>query len=104
MDRKSVIILVISFLVILSWSILTPKIWPPKPIPGYKTNQVALATNQAAIGTNVAAVAANTNAVVPLLPVTNTNAPEQTLVVANDLVRYTFTSHGGGIKQLELLR
>jgi YidC/Oxa1 family membrane protein insertase len=104
MDRKSVIILVISFLVIFSWSILTNKIWPPKPIPGYKTNQVALATNQAAIGTNVAAVAANTNAVVPLLPVTNTNAPEQTLVVANDLVRYTFTSHGGGIKQLELLR
>ena len=103
MDRKSVIILVVSFIVIFSWSILTNKIWPPKPIPGYKTNMVALATNQPARGTNAPAIAANTNAAAPLLPVTNTNAPEQTIVLANDLARYTFTSHGGGIKQFELL-
>jgi YidC/Oxa1 family membrane protein insertase len=31
------------------------------------------------------------------------NQPEQTLAISNDLVRYTFTSHGGGIKILELL-
>src|SRR5215212_1427002 len=99
MDRKSVIILVISFLVIFSWSILTNKIWPPKPIPGYKTNSIALGTNQTGVSTNVPVLAANTNApVAPLLPVTNTNAPEQLLVTGNDLARYTFTSHAGGIK------
>ncbi|HUR44554.1 MAG TPA: membrane protein insertase YidC, partial [Candidatus Saccharimonadales bacterium] len=105
MDRKSVIILVVSFIVIFSWSILTPKIWPPKPIPGYKTNSLALATNQVANGTNTPPVlTANTNLpAVPVLPIANTNSPEQTLVAGNDLVRYTFTSRGGGIKQLELL-
>src|SRR5579859_770513 len=33
----------------------------------------------------------------------DTNAPEQTIVMTNNRVRYTFTSRGGGIKLVELL-
>jgi YidC/Oxa1 family membrane protein insertase len=33
----------------------------------------------------------------------NTNTPEQTLVLTNGRARYTFTSRGGGLKQVELL-
>jgi YidC/Oxa1 family membrane protein insertase len=33
----------------------------------------------------------------------DTNAPEQTLVLTNGRARYTFTSRGGGLKQIELL-
>lgn len=105
MDRKSIIILIISIGVIFSWPILTNKIWPPKPIPGYKaTNALAQATNQVR-PTNQPAVAstAATNApnLTPL--VTNTNTAEQTVVVTTDRARYTFTSYGGGIKKVELL-
>src|SRR6185503_5007712 len=32
----------------------------------------------------------------------NPDAPEQTLVLENQDVRYTFTSHGGGVKFIEL--
>jgi YidC/Oxa1 family membrane protein insertase len=105
MDRKSVIILVLSVLVIFSWPIVTTKIWPPKPIPGYKaTNTLATATNQAGASTNQPALSANTNAPAAVAPiVTNTNAPEQTVVIATDQARYTFTSHGGGLKLVELL-
>ena len=38
------------------------------------------------------------------LPVTyDTNLSEQTIVLANAQARYTFTSHGGGLKKVELL-
>jgi len=48
-------------------------------------------------------------AVTPLKPAVSTAAavtpssPEQTLVVTSDSVRYTFSSHWGGLKQVELL-
>ncbi|MDB6034433.1 MAG: Membrane protein insertase YidC [Verrucomicrobiales bacterium] len=104
MDRKSIIILVLSVLVIFSWPIVTTKIWPPKPIPGYKaTNNVALATNNQALATNQPSISANTNAGAAVTPPANAGTPEQTLVVTSDQARYTFTSRGGGIKQIELL-
>src|SRR5205807_8008945 len=34
----------------------------------------------------------------------NTNISEQLLVIANENARYTFTSYGGGLKEIELLR
>jgi YidC/Oxa1 family membrane protein insertase len=40
---------------------------------------------------------------VPTPPVFNPNGPEQLLVLSNRQARYTFTSHGGGIKTIELL-
>jgi YidC/Oxa1 family membrane protein insertase len=40
---------------------------------------------------------------VPTPPIFNPNGPEQLLVVSNRQARYIFTSHGGGIKTIELL-
>jgi len=66
------------------------------------TNQVA--TTAVANGTATPTTAAATAASTATIPVAfNTNAPEQTLVVTNGRVRYTFTSHGGGLKQADLL-
>src|SRR5581483_173488 len=36
-------------------------------------------------------------------PLFNTNVPEETIVVTNQRVRYTFTSRGGGIQLIEFL-
>ncbi|HXE43122.1 MAG TPA: membrane protein insertase YidC, partial [Candidatus Baltobacteraceae bacterium] len=62
------------------------------------TNKTAEATSPAS--TNVATPSATT--AVSTAPF-ETNAPEQTIVVTNNRVRYTFTSRGGGIKLIELL-
>src|SRR5207248_752638 len=35
-------------------------------------------------------------------PFASTNVPEQLLVLTNDNARYTFTTHGGGLKLIEL--
>ncbi len=103
MDRKSIIILVVSFGLIMAWLPLSNKIWPPKPAPP-RTNTVTNVTNQMERGTNPPSMSAATN--VPpnrasVLTI-STNAPEVLLVVTNENARYTFTSHGGGLKQIEL--
>ena len=47
MDRKSIIVLLISFVLILSWSRLVQHFYPPLPVTvNVGTNRVAGATNQ----------------------------------------------------------
>ena len=51
-------------------------------------------------------ISSPTNAPTTQTPSTNAvpgspSAPEKTVVLQNDFVRYTFTTHGGGIKRLE---
>ncbi|MEO6181877.1 MAG: membrane protein insertase YidC [Verrucomicrobiota bacterium] len=98
MDRKSVIVLVISFALILLWPKLMHQLYPPPP---KRTNIVDVATNQ--LGTNVApnSMAVATNAI-SAVPKIEDDAPEQTLVVTNDNAIYTFTSRGGGLKSVQL--
>ena len=43
MDRKSIIVLVISFVVLMAWFPLMNHLYPPKPLD---TNRVAVATNR----------------------------------------------------------
>ena len=104
MDRKALIILLVSFVVLMGWYPLTNYLYPPVPV---NTNRVDVSTNvpgtnlgpaetiQAIAGTNVLS---GTNAVA----VQKAPAEEQTLVVTNNEAIYTFTSHGGGIKLIEL--
>ena len=106
MDRKSIIILVACFALLFSWTKLSGpllnKYFPPVPAP---TNWTETATNSVAgSNTTSASIAATstltavpTNAALP----TPTQA-EQTLAVTHGEVRYTFSSHGGGIKLIEL--
>jgi len=102
MDRKSIIILVISFVVLVLWFPLTNVIWPPKPGPP-PTNTVAGATNRAPSNVVSSTVQSN-QATVPreLQSMASSNITEETVVFENERARYTFTSHGGGLKQAEL--
>ncbi len=103
MDRKSVIILLVSFLLIIGWFKIVEIVYPPPPprpvVRG--TNAVTHATNQA--GTNVApvqpapAAPGSTQWIAP-------QAEEQLLTLETPDVRYTFTTHGGGLKLAELKR
>src|ERR1700721_1972925 len=68
------------------------------------TNQVAIAQREAQATNSSAAepfyTAAPTAAAIPAF---DTNLPESLIVLTNATARYTFTSRGGGLKQVELL-
>ncbi len=109
MDRKSIIVLVVCFLALMLWGPLTQKIFPPTPIPLTNAPSATITL------TNGATAVAETPrpesipltpavAETPLLMAANTNVPEVELEVTNSLAHYTFTSYGGGLKQVELLR
>jgi YidC/Oxa1 family membrane protein insertase len=106
MDRKSIIVLVACVLLFLSWPYLVGKIFPPTPLPPRPLNELASATNQLVGGTNVPVLTANTNApstnTLPLTAIEKPGAPEELQVIETAEARYTFTSYGGGLKQVEL--
>jgi YidC/Oxa1 family membrane protein insertase len=105
MDRKSILILIISFVLLVLWYPLTNRIWPPKPAP-LRTNQLAAATNQFAGGTNVEPPSANqtNDLTAPSENLVTPGTPEETMVVENEDAIYTFTSHGGALKTVSLKR
>ena len=105
MDRKSIIIVVVCFLLLVLWyPLVVNKLYPPKPLPpGATNNAVALNAAPAASGSNRPVVSLEAPASTPSL-VANTNEPERLEVLTNNHVRYTFTSYGGGLKQIELLQ
>ncbi len=94
MDRKSIIVIGACLVTLVLWvTVVIPKFTPPpRPVP--------------AVGTNVPAP---TSAPVPATTtpprfVASTNAPEELLVVTNENARYIFTTHGGGLKEIQLLQ
>ncbi len=105
MDRKSIIILVVCFVLLMLWyPLVVNKLYPPKPLPPGATNAPAAllaATNQTAPAQPPPA-ALEEPAAAPK-PIVTANVPEELLEVANDNARYTFTSHGGGLKRIELI-
>src|SRR5260221_4489853 len=101
MDRKSVIILVICGLLFLLWSVMVPKLYPPpQPLPR-RTNQMAAIST-----TNLTPPSLSAATNLPAAPLvaepTQPSTPEELLVTTNVNARYTFTSHGGGVKLVEL--
>jgi len=104
MDRKSIIALVVCFLVLMLWYPLVNKIYPPKPLPPGATNAPSAylpQTNRSAASPAAAAVVEEP-APAPK-PVVSGNVPEELRVVTNSNARYTFTSYGGGLKLVELV-
>ena len=106
MDRKSIIVLVVCFLVLMLWyPLVVNKLYPPKPLPPGATNAPAGSCSPPPTRRRPPRAAP------PVLeqpapapkPVVTTNVPEELLEVTNDNARYTFTSHGGGLKLVELL-
>jgi YidC/Oxa1 family membrane protein insertase len=108
MDRKSIIVLVVCLALMMSWGWLTNKLFPPKPLPPEAL--AAMATNAPVAGTNVTAatMTASTNA----MPVIQAPAPaaaprkldsaEKLETLETDDAIYTFSSHWGGLKTVEL--
>lgn len=101
MDRKSVIVLSVCFLLFVLWAQLVPVMYPPKPV--VRTNIVATATNSIPGSNAVAALEAPKPADAPWVA-PKPGAPEEVIVLTNDVARYTFSSHGGGLKLVELTK
>src|ERR1041385_6865309 len=105
MDRTSIIAIIICFALMGLWVfVIIPK-YTPAPNPAATlTNSPArtlTTTNQAEAPT----VTPGAPATVPVLKaVANTNLPEDLIEVTNANAHYTFTSHGGGLKLIELLK
>jgi YidC/Oxa1 family membrane protein insertase len=108
MDRKSIAILVLSFGLLLAWQPLTHMIWGPPPAPaplstGTNGTDQATGTNAstnlppAHAESKTASAAASALIIAP-------NTPEQTETLVTDDIQYTFTSHGGGVKVIELTK
>src|SRR6267378_7118578 len=101
MDRTSILVLVVCFIFLMLWyPLVVNKLYPPKPLPPGATNAASTLT-----ATNQPTAPSPSNPVETPVPhpVANTNVAEELLVVTNDHSRYTFSSHGGGLKQVELL-
>jgi YidC/Oxa1 family membrane protein insertase len=105
MDRKTILVLVASIGALMLWPLLVGRLYPPIKMP-ISTNTLVTATNQAIAQSNTV-TAAMTN--LPAVPPITTNlvvagTPEELLVLENENARYTFTSHGGGLKLVELIK
>jgi YidC/Oxa1 family membrane protein insertase len=106
MDRKSILILAASFALLMAWYPLVNRWYPPAPLPK-STNAVSQATNgvrSLTAGEPATNRVPEVNRLPPALsralPLAET--AEQLVVVENEQARYTFTSHGGGLKRVEL--
>lgn len=103
MDRKSIPILIVCFILLWALNPLSRKIFPDIPAPAQSTNSVVLAgtgTNGVSTPISIPTLSAATTA----RPAFSGSAPEDTIVLTNENARYTFTSHGGGIQLVELSR
>ena len=104
MDRNSIIVLVVCFILLMLWYPLVNKIYPPKPLPASVTNAYSTTRSSTNAGTNFQAPpSVAEEPVTAPQPVVNAAVPEELLTVANGNARYTFTSYGGGLKLVELL-
>ena len=109
MDRTGIIIVTLCVLLLGWWFIEQNKLARERALYE-QTNQVALAQNQLAAtnSTPASTVDTGTGSAAPTPAIFDTNAPEQLIVLTNgrphhDWARYTFTSRGGGLKQIEML-
>lgn len=107
MDRKSIAVIVACIGFMFLWSgVLVPKYFTKPPAPGSSRKGTNLpspssATTSNGTSTITASSSAATNT--PFVrPTFSTNTAEELIVLTNDNARYTFTSLGGGLKQVEL--
>jgi YidC/Oxa1 family membrane protein insertase len=106
MDRKSIIILVVSFILLMLWyPLVVNKLYPPKPRPPGMTNAPASQTNQVALTPSVPTNPPAAEVEQPTIPrlLLPTNAPEQTIELTNAYAHYRFTSRGGGLSEVQLV-
>jgi YidC/Oxa1 family membrane protein insertase len=98
MDKTGIIIVSICVAVLIFW------VFEQQREAQQRAEQQAqfLATNTAATAQSPASPI--TMAAAPAAPqIFDTNIPENLVVISNAIARYTFTSRGGGLKQIDLL-
>ena len=98
MDKTGIIVISLCGALLVWWSVEQKKV-ADQQAQYAATHPVAVA----AAGTNAPPTFTTTVTTPAPVVVFDTNAPEQTLVLTNGRARYTFTSRGGGLKQIELL-
>ena len=105
MDRKSIAVLVVCFIVLMLWyPLVVNKLYPPKRLPPGATNApAATLTTETNAGATSAVPAIVEEPYGARKPVVTANTPEELLEITNATAHYTFTSHGGGLKLIELL-
>jgi YidC/Oxa1 family membrane protein insertase len=111
MDRKAIIVVGTSVAFIILWVFVITPNYLMRPAPPRPTNAVVSAASP---GASTSAPAPATNVVASMTtPAPNATAagafvaaaaPEETLEITHGDVRYVFTTHGGGVKQIQLLR
>jgi len=105
MDRKSIIVIASCLFLIVLWNfVIVPKLNPTRPQPIQATN--APSAELAATGAVTVAPAPQPAPPGPLRapkPLVTADVPEELLTVTNANARYIFTSHGGGLKLVELV-
>ena len=105
MDRTSKIVLFVCLVIMALWMVWVGKQQKP---PGQAAQQGSNAAPVAVSDTNAPLPNAERPlppSAAPRHPLVGANAPaEQTSMLENADARYTFTSHGGGLKTIELLR
>src|ERR1700722_1363945 len=101
MDRTGIIVVSLCGVLLVLWFFQTQKQearYQQQQAEFARTNIVS--TPQTSISTPSIASAVTTTSV----QIFETNAPENTIVISNADARYTFTSRGGGLKTVELLK
>jgi YidC/Oxa1 family membrane protein insertase len=100
MDKRTIAVMLACMLALFALQFVTNKIFPP--VPKRTPPPAAAVTN--AVSNVVAEVVAPAPTNVPP-PVTQVERPaEQTLALSNEFIRVEFTSWGGGIRRVELLK
>jgi YidC/Oxa1 family membrane protein insertase len=105
MDRTSIIAIVVCFALMGLWMFYIAPKYTPRPSPtAVNTNaptSTVTVTNQPGAP---AAALAPAETPTGVRAVANTNAPEDLIEVTNEYAHYMFSSHGGGLKLIELLK
>jgi len=103
MDRKGIAFIAVCVAGMVGLKFVADWIWPTRPHPAGMTNQYVLATNAAVTGTNRApetAAVVLPATVAPAIP--SFKSAEATEVLENGVLKLTLSSHGGGVRLVEL--
>jgi YidC/Oxa1 family membrane protein insertase len=104
MDRKGIIVLIVSFVLLMLWFPLVNKLYPPISV-SQDTNVVQVATNQAVSGPDTQTQLPAAPSSPPAEPgqmLVEPGTSEELLTLENNQIRLTLSSHGGGIRLVEL--
>src|ERR1019366_3476407 len=103
MDKTGIIIVSICGALLVLWFIQTQKQearWQQQKAEFDRTNVVSTAQTPASPAT----VSTTTATATQIFDIPQSGAPENLITISNADARYTFTSRGGGLKSVELLK